>query len=394
MQKWVTVLSFTFGSDKLFTLNYHVFPVFLAAKMRAFIVIILAGIVQSIIASFDSTAVQNNGLKRTPLTMRERFAKMCKSYDRESKDGQYAVAWIGDEDYSPSEPVTLKDAQIEKGDGDKYYVVAAPGLYKEKDGSKKPGKHSEQIIFDEIEEQVKRYREKNAGKTPEVYLFTKKSPCCYNQDEIDEDCTTGCSGRIRKWSLEQRIKVTVAWDVKYGTSEKAQLYSINNILKSPYAHINWEIENGIIQQYCAKHNPIWFQKKMFDCLVQKEKAAAALCSNDEKLFKGDMAKFVNRMIWECGTAQKVAEPEEAKAEKAKPKNKDTQSATDVRCWKEKSKRYAKFGERTYGNCIQQSINGGKSGFQFGPPLDPDNPDVYNKALRDFNEKTEKFCFTP
>eukprot|EP00112_Aurelia_sp_Birch-Aquarium-sp1_P018461 Seg4405.3 transcript_id=Seg4405.3/GoldUCD/mRNA.D3Y31 product="TM2 domain-containing protein" protein_id=Seg4405.3/GoldUCD/D3Y31 len=398
--------------------------------MRPFIVMILACIVQGIRASYKSAISQNNGLKRTPpMSMHERFRKMCNSFETNRNNRQYAVAWIGDEDYSPPQRFSFEDKEIKKGNGDKYYVAALPEADEQPAGaasqqpsgaasqqpsgaasqqpsgaaSQQPSgaasasgqnsdakPHSERIMFKYIDEQVKRYQEKNAGKKPDVYLYTKDSPCCYNpnkKDFDDEDCATGCSRRIADWSSEQGIKLTVAWDYKYRLSEKAQLFSINNILKSEKAYINWDIENGKIRHFCPKPDQpnkvesLWFQKGMFDCLVNRESAAAALCSNDENLLKKDMAKFVNRMIWECGTA--------------KDAQSDTSSASDANCWKVKSKRYATFDDKTYRICLADVLRVKRPNYQMGPPLDPENPNVYNMALKkDLNERAERFCFTP
>ena len=385
---------------------------FIAAKMRAFIVIILAGIVQSIIASsYDSTAAQNNELKRTPMTMRERFVKMCKSYGSE-KGGQYAVAWIGDDDFSKPK-VSLEAGAVDEAtdtvpaDKNKYYIAAAVETTKE--GLKK---HTEETIFEKIDEQVKRYK-RDKGKDPaEVYLFTKLIPCCFSNDKyIAEDCPTGCSTRIRNWASKPgNPKITVAWDNAYKT-HTGQIFSIHNILRTPSqkAKIYWDIENDEITKFCEEEEKgkgkkivkaVWLQKKMFDCIIGKVTIPTRICPND--IFKKDLAKLVNRITWGCAADIKVkkqAAKATNEAPEKTPKYGDKAILTNE-CWKDWGLKYQyKKGAGMLKDIMKgcetdtSEENAKEKSVLIGPPLNPDNTDGYSDKVSDIKEESTNFCFT-
>ena len=394
--------------------------------MRAFIVIILAGIVQSIIASYDSTAAQNNELKRTPMTMRERFVKMCRSYSARLEGQQYAVAWIGDDDYSKPK-VTLEAGAVEEAtdtvpaDKNKYYIAAAV------EESKEGKKHTEETIFEKIDEQIKRYK-RDKGKDPaEVYLFTKLIPCCYSNDKyIDEDCPTGCSTRIRNWASKPgNPKITVAWDNNKYKTQTGRVLSIYNILRTPSqkAKIYWDIEGNEIKKFCEeekeekggqekqveqeeekkekpKHKAGWLQKIMFNCIVDKVTMPTRVCSND--LFKKDLAKLVNRITWGCAADIEVKKPA-AKATNEPPEKTPNYGDNAVlrnECWadwglKYQYKKGAGMLKKSMNICCSETSekNANVIDVQIGPPLDPDNTDGYSNKVSDIKEESTNFCFT-
>lgn len=364
---------------------------------------------------------QNNELKRTPMSINERFTKMCDSYiklnPKNGREGQYAVAWIGDGDYSPGQRVDLNVEEPDEAkdtvaaDKDKYYIARAPGSPEDKPGD--PKTHSEAVIFRKIDEQIKRYKNKNNGKDPEVFLFTMMSPCCtVDKDNIpiEESCRTGCSEKIRKWASEaENRKITVAWNEKFG-KERAQLFSIYNIQKANdakiRAKINWNHVGEKLQPYCRSENSkewIWFQKKVFDCLLRKAVIPADVCSSRD-IFKKDLAKFVNRIAWECASIAPKKKPTqvpttlaptkspEGAAKKEEPDYGDDATLSGE-CWRDHGIKYIGNKAHTMRKLLQGCALGKRISLMMGPAVDPENTDSYSNKASDIKEEETKFCFT-
>eukprot|EP00112_Aurelia_sp_Birch-Aquarium-sp1_P012335 Seg2595.2 transcript_id=Seg2595.2/GoldUCD/mRNA.D3Y31 product="hypothetical protein" protein_id=Seg2595.2/GoldUCD/D3Y31 len=379
-------------------------------------------------ASYNSMAAisQNNELKRTPMSINERFTKMCDSYikmKRNGREGQYAVAWIGDGDYSPGQRVDLSSGNDDDdapyyyeakdtvaADKDKYYIVSAVGSPDNRQGN--PQTHSEALIFGKIDEQIKRYKNKNNGKDPEVFLFTMLSPCCTDDKDnipVEETCRTGCSEKIRKWASEaENRKITVAWNEKFG-KERAQLFSIYNIQKANdakiRAKINWNHVGEKLQPYCRSENSkewIWFQKKVFDCLLRKAVIPADVCSSRD-IFKKDLAKFVNRIAWECASIAPTQAPTQGptpvptKSPEGAAKNEEPNYGNDAtlseECWRNHGIKYIGNKAHTMRKLLKGCALGKRSVLMMGPAVDPENTDGSSNKASDIKEEATKFCFT-
>ena len=280
-----------------------------------------------IIAVIELSVMASNGDE-------QKFKKMCQAY-LIRKPKQYAVLWIGDNDYSGKANMADFIANgIDKGD---YFIAsrferdnpadtaagsAATSSAQEKGSSdggpsnkkkKENGdvvpvekkKHDEDVILDNVLPIIEKYRNENSDQKPDLYLYSRNSPCCGRQPTskklAHENCPNGCSGLIRAWLTKNKDKIktmTVAWDVNYvplgGQSDQHFLFGIYSILNAPgNLKIHWN-DDG----YCRREKRGWFQKEMFDCVNVVDHTSMCTTMND---FKPHLATLINHVTWKCGT---------------------------------------------------------------------------------------------
>ena len=151
---------------------------------------------------------------------------------------------------------------------------------------------------------IEKYSRKNSDQKPDLYLYSRNSPCCGPQPTskklAHENCPNGCSGLIRDWMTMNRGKIktmTVAWDVNYSTikapSDQHFLFGMYSILSAPRnLKLHWN-DDG----YCRKDKHGWFQKEMFNCVNVKDHTSVCTTLSD---FKPHLAILINHVTWKCG----------------------------------------------------------------------------------------------
>ena len=156
-----------------------------------------------IIAVIEVGVVAGNGDE-------QKFKKMCQAY-LTRKPKQYAVFWIGDNDYSgKANTADFVTNGINKGD---YFIAsrfhkdnqadAATGTAATSSGQEKglsdegpskkkkkqtgnavpveKKKHDEDVILDNALPLIEKYSRENSDQKPDLYLYSRNSPCCGSQ---------------------------------------------------------------------------------------------------------------------------------------------------------------------------------------------------------------------
>ena len=357
----------------------------------------------------------------------DKFQKMCNEYYSSSEDKetgkprQFAVMWIGEEDYSGKAKgfkTTSQKGLLDQGDfyiaaryaGNEDYVEEKPTDPDAEGDEPNPkkkiklnpkmkfdnvNKHTEVVILDNIEEHLKKYKEKNPTTKPNLYLFSLQSPCCGSPPS--KTCPKGCSGELRKWFGENKglvDKMTIAWSTNYCPrtfwTDGPFLYGLFCILTEDGMEIKWNEDND----YCEGKKRDWFQRNLFKCIKNKkekedaEKIEPPLYGCTTRAdFNRDIATLINRITWQCGTRNKDVINLEMKD--------NTRPSNDPDCWKKPlDKILEKTGvdftdlKKIIPYCLEENRT-----VMVGPALDPQDPTKHSNKAKDVEgDPAADLCF--
>lgn len=312
------------------------------------------------------------------------FKDLCKTF---KATGQYAILLVGRHELDPKpkpSPYDSKGLCI----GNNY--AAARFL--------KGGKHTEDIILTYADDMVNKYKGKY-GENPELFLFSKNSPCCGSP--LSPNCDAGCAGKIKAKLTELSGKITsmiIAWDNNYKLGpmpfDKAFLFSLNSMLSPGNAQLSWNT-NG----FCRNTPRKWFQKTMFECLLHTAKGHP-FCTSAS--VEQDLARLINKVTWICGTSSTTETNEDEyypdqfvydgyEAETLETKTVGASPARAPECWKNKVKSLDSFLCSQLPEKAYECANEYKSN-DLGPALNPSNPTTFSNSASDVRGEYGKVCF--
>ena len=338
----------------------------------------------------------------------EKFEKMCNAYYPSSMKRQFAVMWIGEEDYSKKAKGFDKTSQkglLDKGD---YYLAARFAGGKDYVERKPTGsdatdyeppitklkkmqfdnvnKHTEVVIL----ENIKEYLDKITTAKPNLYLFSLYSPCCGTPPS--ETCPKGCSGKLKEWFGKNKGSVgtmTIAWNINYHPQifpvDRHFLHGLFCILTEDEMKIKWRDT-----RYCpdSTKKRDWFQRDLFQCVgieKEKEKVPTWYGCTTQANFNQDIATLINRITWQCGTRDwKVVKIDTGK----------TRFSSDPNCWEPKVNEFlTKTGidftdlKKMISECLRITQKR-----MVGPALDPQDPMKHSNEAKDVKGDPAQLCF--
>ena len=343
--------------------------------------------------------------KRTDDDTFKKFRDMCEPFKIENK--QYAVLWVGERNYGREALGGFQvGSKLAKGD---FFVAASFGEIEDAADNENAGndaaengppaakrprldnqqrspsdEHTEVSVLNNAVELIKRYRAANpSDEKPHLYLYTRRSPCCYEPNDNGE-CSGGCSSKIPAWVALHKeeagagfSKLTVAWDMNYVNrggkplADKEFITGLYTLLKSEPIEIYYREKEGFCLTGAKK---LWLQKEMYNCIIKD--IDASVCKVD---LSKNLARLVNRVTWKCGTKTH------------KEKKFRTHGAENPKCWsdevgnivakEEHREKLKKLAEK----CMTNKV-------QIGPALNPSDPTTFSNDAKDYKDIDGDLCF--
>ena len=313
--------------------------------------------------------------------VKETFKTLCTDFKPVGPKTQYAVLFIGE--LSPTYKLDPPPAGYDN-DGlqiGKNYAAAR---------FIKGRKHTEERIVQYADDLINRYKTLFPHQTPPFFLYTLNSPCCGSP--LVETCSNGCAGKVADFlrSVRENIITTyIAWDQNYKLGampfDKAFLYSLNSVLSPGIATLSWEALG-----YCRK-SPTprgWFQKEMFNCLIQKVHQHP-FCHSRE--LGTELAKMVNKVTWVCGTQSSY---EDESKDYDPDRLGGISPARNPGCWKQKVTELDKASKTSCSNLADASYDCAESfnNVDLGPAILPEKPDSLSNNAADVKGSYPNLCF--
>ena len=234
----------------------------------------------------------------------------------------------------------------------------------------------------------------NKEEKPDLYLYTKKSPCCLANEkdkktkEVTQftECIGGCSKDISKWVAENEETfgtLYIAWDLPYDPQshdrpvDQEYLFGLEMMFNTPSLTVFFADVDKKGVRLCAGSSFKWLQKYMLDCLKQKASVQNKKCNDN------DLAKLVNHVTWKCGIRRLDERNSFFRSAAAEPQ-----------CWHDEigskqmidNKDKRNFFQTAAENCLDSDRK-----VQVGLPLTPSDPNKYSNEASDLKDLSGNLC---
>ena len=352
--------------------------------------------------------------------------KNCKPfYDslRKQTGEQFSVFWVGNEDYSKHFMGGFERENLKTGN----YLVAARPL--EKPTTPPPttattstsatptatttvtttvpttpttptpsnAHHSEPIALAKAEEVLMKYTtDKGAVKPPDVFLYTFNSPC-FRTPSVR--ARGSCATSIAEWAQKHKNSIRylfVAWDKQYVNNYESQF--LNGLVKLTEKD-NVKIMYPRDGHFCipGKDRP-WLQRAVHKCLTTNVKVAFPIPGcKDAGIFRRDLAKLINRIVWRCGMAGNIRDKTcwEGKAEQILGKNGIWLRGVEKDIKPDNKKRmnqlqeWRKLFDKSLSDCVSTT------GTDIGPAIsskEPSTPSSSAEETKGLDGRDNELCF--
>eukprot|EP00112_Aurelia_sp_Birch-Aquarium-sp1_P004696 Seg1531.6 transcript_id=Seg1531.6/GoldUCD/mRNA.D3Y31 product="hypothetical protein" protein_id=Seg1531.6/GoldUCD/D3Y31 len=357
--------------------------------------------------------------------MKKKFKDMCTAFRGGGR--QHAMLWVGKGDYTSEVSAAQKGFARLNGPHFSFALFPTPKEKKDNkiDNRKRLAdsglvpidydKHTEMVVLQRAEKILASPEYK--GKQPNLYLYTRNSPCCttYIKDENKKvtqqfkECRSGCSKEISDWVVKHKKEgkdklnfntLYIAWEFPYDPQshdrpvDQQFLYGLEKMFNTPGLTVYFTETDHKNLRFCATVQFKWLQQRMYACLKGKVDTTT---DDNKKCNDDDLARLVNRITWICGIRRLEVEGKDGKHEYL------LNGAREPQCW------YDEIGkaEMIIGSGEEAKINAEKRGFfqtaakscmesfekevKVGLPLSPSDPEKYSTKASDLKDLNGQLC---
>lgn len=242
-----------------------------------------------------------------------------------------------------------------------------------------------------------------------MFLYTLNSPC-FRFYKLTDDCST----LIPEWAQKHKNSINslvVAWDQKYdGNDDNQFLSGLAKLIEKDNIKILYPKDTKTRHFCTVSKTRVWFQRAMYECLQTKVPFSDHIHGcNDEKSFKRDLAKFVNRITWRCGTrkTEKPGEPDTknvacwtVEAKKSFGKKEDLMKGVKKPA-KTAGKAKTKEGQladwrKSFDALLFECVKNKNQNTEIGPAISPEQPDTASSSAKEtkgLDGRDDELCFT-
>eukprot|EP00112_Aurelia_sp_Birch-Aquarium-sp1_P000401 Seg1037.2 transcript_id=Seg1037.2/GoldUCD/mRNA.D3Y31 product="hypothetical protein" protein_id=Seg1037.2/GoldUCD/D3Y31 len=348
--------------------------------------------------------------------MKKKFLQMCEAYpgpedDPKMKLRQRAMLWVGDEDYtSEVKKEVEKPVKVNEHFDGPHFSFAFFVSDEDRENIKKPkydpelfSAHTEMAVLKKGEDIIKT-QFKDKEQKPNLYLYTRNSPCCTANEKKNgnviqqfKECISGCSKEIPDWVIKNKETFNtlyIAWEFPYDPQshdrpvDQEYLFGLEKMFNTPDITVFFTETDAETKRFCAKMTAFkWLQKEMHTCLKGKMDTTDV----NKKCNDNDLAKLVNRITWHCGIRRL------GKASMKYFRN----AAAEPNCWfntigsqsiiaeKDGNKVKTQFFQTAARSCLSSKNLEGK--VKVGLPLSPSDPTKYSTDASVLNNLDSGLC---
>ena len=258
--------------------------------------------------------------------------------------------------------------------------------------------HSEPIALAKAEAVIAKYTtDKGAVQPPDVFLYTLNSPC-FRTGSVRGSCAKS----IAEWAQKHKNSIRylfVAWDKQYVNNNEEQF--LNGLVKLTEED-NVKIMYPTDGHFCipGKDRP-WLQRAVYTCLTKNVKVKFGIPGcKDAGIFRRDLAKLINRIVWRCGMEAPIGRIRDRKCWETKAKQILGQNGIWLKGVEKDSKpdnerrmnqlqEWRKVFDKSLSDCV------GTRGTDIGPaisPKEPGTPSSSAEETKGLDGRDNELCF--